>query len=69
MSGLPLQNFNPHGYQPMHISSVHMHGVHKPETSLQRDTIPDGNGCTAASKLDIDEPVQFFCVYGIKKNE
>lgn len=42
----------------MHISKVHKHGVHRPDTSLQRDIDADGNGLVAAPKLDIDEPVK-----------
>lgn len=45
----------------MHISNAQMHGVHNPDTSLQRDVAlfgadAAGNECTADSKLDIDEP-------------
>lgn len=61
-SGLPLQYFNPHGYQPIHISSEHTHGAHSPVTSLQRDGDVGGNKCLANSKLDIDEPVWSFCI-------
>lgn len=56
-SGLPLQYFKPHGYQPMHVSSVHVHGAQRPETSLHRDCVNGGNECVANSKLEIDEPV------------
>lgn len=43
----------------MHISNVHVHGVHKPDTSLQRVAAPlSGNECTADSKLDIEEPME-----------
>lgn len=68
ISGFPLQNFNPHGYQPMHISNEHKHGVHRPDTSLQRDIAVDGNGCVAASKLDIDEPVNTHTKIEEKEN-
>lgn len=55
-SGFPLQYFRPHGYHPMHISKLHIHGPYKP-TSVQRDGEVGGNECVANSKLDIDEPV------------
>lgn len=43
----------------MHTSNVQVHGVHRPDTSLQRDATPlPGNGFTADSKLDIDEPME-----------
>lgn len=57
LSIFPLQNFNPHGYQPIHISSKHEHGVHNADTSLHRTGVVwIGNGWMADSKLDIDEP-------------
>lgn len=56
VSGLPLQYFRPHGYQPMHISNVQMHGAHRPVTSLQRDGDIGGNGRLVNSKLVKDEP-------------
>lgn len=56
----------------MHISNVHVHGVHKPDTSLQRDATPlPGNECTADSKLDIDEPIEIVInwakIWSVKK--
>lgn len=56
LSIFPLQNFNPHGYQPIHISNKHEHGVLGVFISLQRIGDVCGNGWTADSKLDIDEP-------------
>lgn len=46
LSILPLQNFKPHGYQPMHISRTQVHGVQRPDTLLQRDAVSCdvGNG-------------------------
>lgn len=70
VSGLPLQNFNPHGYQPMHISNVQIHGVHKPDASLHRTVVAvivNGNVCIADSKLDIDEPRAYVWLFMEKK--
>uniref|UniRef100_A0A182VLP0 Uncharacterized protein n=1 Tax=Anopheles merus TaxID=30066 RepID=A0A182VLP0_ANOME len=52
--------FSPHGYQPMHISSVQRHGAQMALTSLHRDgavtVLADGNSFTADSSIEIDDP-------------
>lgn len=41
----------------MHISSKHVHGVHRPDTLLHRDET-FGNGWIADSNLEMDAPYE-----------
>jgi len=40
-SDFPLQNFIPHGYQPIHNSREHVHGAHRFDVSAHLDTNND----------------------------
>lgn len=40
-SPLPLQNFKPHGYQPIHNSNEHVQGAHIFDVSAHRVTNND----------------------------